>query len=265
MNDMADNAPKKDDVLSFKPTGRHLAVSGIADEFRLMATHLKSPLVPEIIITIGSSSGTHLLKAITPRAESGQSVLRMQSPGANAPDELFPSINSSDIPFAKILFRPLEIDGYAPASVVDAIVMESSVSEAILNAFEEVFGAECLQAARDIFIAGPPEVTDLPRGEFPIIFLPSPDGGDLQVTPISPIAAFMGFKEMSAPYFAKRVAGDPPIARGKWVKQSISSQMQNITGKIGGPRQRFLAEMPAPLTRGMAELHRFLRGGTFPH
>ena len=265
MSTEADRAPpKRSELLSYKPTGRIIEIDGIETEFRLMQGALGAPLTPEAAESVALVSGTHLLKAVTPRAEKGQAVLRIASPDNPVPADLHPSVDAKSIPLAKVIFRPLEIRGYTPMSVAGAILEGGGAAERILDAFATVFGQDCLEALRAALEAGPPEITTLPLGEFPIVFAPTPGGGDLQVTPVSPISTFMGFKAMTSPYFEKQKAGEPAVPRGKFTNQSVSSQMQNISGRIGGNRQRFLASMPDPVSRSAAQLNRFARGGRFP-
>lgn len=254
----------KNDLLSFAATERKITRSDISKEFMAMKSVLNKPLTPSLAYDIARSSGTHILKAITPRAEADKSVLRISTPGSNGFGELFPSFNPAFIPNIKVIFRPIEVESYPAISVVDAVMNGGDLASDILEAFSDAFGHECLDALVAGFNSGPSPISELPFAEFPIVFAPTPNGGDVQITPISPISSFMCFKKVSSAYFKKRKKGEPPVARGRWTRQHISSQMQNITGKIGGPRQRFAAEMPPTLSQVSAGLHRFVRGGEFP-
>jgi hypothetical protein len=114
-------------------------------------------------------------------------------------------------------------------------------SDAVLRTFSEVFGADTLQAMRDVLLTDGAAPAKLGAGEFPIIFIPHPDGGDLQITPVAPALAFMGMKRVTDLYFQKKSEENSNPLRGRWSKQSVSSKPQNISGAIGGPRVRFLA------------------------
>lgn len=174
-------------------------------------------------------------------------------------------MNAPDIPYAKIVYRPLEIKGRAPKSVVDHLRDPDDISEVVLEAFKSVFGDDCLDALKSTLLGDGQRITSLPdTGEFPTIFLPRPGGGDIQATPVSPVEAFMGFKTMSAAWFLKQVEDAPPVPRGRWIRQSISAKPQNISGMIGGPRQRFLAEMPSVMRDYDAAILRYSAGGSFP-
>ncbi|WP_313137809.1 hypothetical protein [Paracoccus jeotgali] len=256
---------KRADVLSFRCVNRILSDGEIEAEFALMRAMFTKAPTPADFYRVGMGSGSHLLKLTTPRADINQCVLRFARPGSNALPFLAPSLNAPDIPYAKIVYRPLEILGRVPKSVLDHIREPDDISERILSAFIAVFGGECLDAFRSALLGDGQQITKLPEtGEFPIIFLPRSGGGDLQATPVSPVETFMGFKNMSAAWFLKQEKDAPPVPRGRWTKQSISAKPQNISGMIGGPRQRFFAQMP-PVMRGYeASLWRYARGGSFP-
>jgi hypothetical protein len=257
--------PKKADVLSFRCVNRILAEGEIAAEFALMRGMLTKAPTPADFHRVGIGSGSHLLKLTTPRADINQCVLRFPRPDSNVLPVFAPSLNAPDIPYAKIVYRPLEMLGRPPKSVLDHIREPDDVSETIFSAFAVVFGDECFDALRSALLGDGQRITSLPdTGEFPTIFLPRPGGGDIQATPISPAETFMGFKNMSAAWFLKQEKDAPPVPRGHWIKQSISAKPQNISGMIGGPRQRFLAQMPSVMRDYEASILRYALGGSFP-
>ncbi|MEE3499894.1 hypothetical protein [Acidiphilium acidophilum] len=261
----ATEAPKKEEVLSFRFVNRIITESGVKAEFEVMLSMFKKPPAPADFQRVGAGSGSHLLKLTTPRAESKQSVLRCAPSGSNALPFFAPSLNAPDIPYAKVVYRPLEIMGRAPKSVVDHIREPDEISEAVLGAFASVFGAECLDALQSALFGSGHLITSLPdAGEFPIIFLPRPGGGDIQATPVSPVEVFMGFKDISQAWHLKQEKDAPPVPRGRWIRQSISAKPQNISGMIGGGRKRFLAEMPKVMGGYDAALLRYAQGGKFP-
>jgi hypothetical protein len=257
---------KKEDLLHFRTDhGRIIFENDIEAEFVLMRGILKSAPSPADFYRVGMGSGSHLLKLTTPRAELNQSVLRFTRPDSNALPFFVPSVNAPDIPYAKIVYRPLNLMGHAPKSVLDHIREPDEISETVLSAFAAVFGDECLDALRSTLLDEGRQITHLPdTGEFPIIFLPRPGGGDIQATPVSPAETFMGFKNMSAAWFLKQEKDAPPVPHGRWVRQAISAKPQNISGMIGGPRQRFLAEMPSVMRDYDAAVMRYAFGGSFP-
>ena len=263
--DADDDAPVKGkDLLSFKVTGRLIELGGMEAEFRLMQDELTKPLTAEIAERVCSKSGTHLLKLVSPRVDGGHAVLRFSPAAVNRRAAFLPSTNAPDIPFCKLLFRPLEVVGHASHSVVDHILNPEAHSVIVLQAFSAVFGEDVLQAMRSSLLGAPPVPLELGAGEFPVIFIPRPGGGDLQVTPVSPAHAFMGMKQVAQPYFKKAQHDGPRPLRGRWMRQAVSAKPQNISGAIGGPRLRFLATMPPGMKQREAELHRYVRGGSFP-
>jgi hypothetical protein len=261
--DVADG-PKKEALLSFKPTGRPLTLNEVYGEFMLMRGALDKPLTATIAAIITEKSGSHLLKLVSPRVDGDHAVLRIDPPKANRKASILPSVNAPDIPFCKVVFRPLELAGNRPMSVVDHILNPVDCSALVLADFGQVFGEDVLSALRSGLLSPAKVPLKLGAGEFPIVFIPRPGGGDLQITPVSAASAFMGIKRVADAYFLPATADMPRPPRGRWVKQAISSKPQNISGAIGGPRLRFLATMPSVMQQGEAELHRFVQGGAFP-
>ena len=251
-------------VLSFKAVGRLLRLDQVHEEFRLMKETLGKDFLPEVGRRICEKSGTHLLKLVSPRADGDHACLWVGDQGANHHRPILPSTNAPDIPFCKVIWRPLEIVGHPSMSVVDHIMNPTEISAAILDGFAQVFGEDVLEAMRSALLEAPKRVEKLAAGEFPIIFVPRPGGGDLQITPVSPAAAFMDMKRVTDPYFQKAQKDAPRPPRGQWHRQAVSSKPQNISGAIGGPRVRFMATMPPGMTQADAELYRFVQGGSFP-
>lgn len=255
---------KKEGLLSFKPTGRPLTLHEVYGEFMLMRVALDKPLTAAIAANITEKSGSHLLKLVSPRVDGDHAVLRINQPNSNSKASILPSVNASEIPFCKVVFRPLELAGNGPMSVVDHILNPVDCSAVVLADFGRAFGEDVLSALRTGLLSPGKVPLKLGAGEFPIVFAPRPGGGDLQITPVSPVSAFMGIKRVADAYFLPVTADTPRPPRGRWVKQVISTKPQNISGAIGGPRLRFLATMPSVLQQAEAELHRYVQGGAFP-
>jgi len=225
---------------------------------------LKKPLTAEVATRICEKSGSHLIKLVSPRVDGDHAVLRFDDPEANGKSSIIPSVNAPDIPFCKVVFRPLELLGHSSMSVVDHILNAEDHSGPVLRAFAEVFGDEVLEALREILLSDPKTPLKLGAGEFPIIFIPRPGGGDLQITPVSPAMTFGGMRELGKRRYKKKDPEGPRINRGRWIDLAVSSKPQNISGAIGGPRVRFLATMPPTMHQGEAELYRYVHGGGFP-
>lgn len=257
--------PSKDMLLSFKITGRVLALDQIESEFMLMSQALKKPGNAEIFSRICRLSGTHLLKLNTSRAESLDAVLRFFDPGSNCYSrQLLPSTNAPDIPYAKVIYRPLEIKGEAPKSLVTHILEPDEMSEFVTKAFAKIFGPDCLSAIENSLCNPLPSVQRLPAAEFPIIFLPNPAGGDIQASPVAPASAYMGMRDVIEQFFIDRSNDRKHSTRPKLSRQAISGQPQNISGAIGGPRIRFHAQMPTVVNNFEAQLLRYQKTGVFP-
>lgn len=288
--DEAQKAIRLEGVLSFKPLGRPLDLGEIRREYVAMRDHLKSEeakkveaerqkaerenrnpksvrgmdLTAEVAQSICEKSGTHLLKLVSPRSDGDHAILNVQAASSNRRTRPIPSINAADIPFAKVLYRPLEIRGHPTRTLVDDVVNPDEVSDHVLSAFAAVFGGDVLDAIKATLLGAPKPIQKLAAGEFPIIFIRRPGGGDIQITPVSPATSYMGMKRVISPFFEKQMKGGPKVPRGKFHKQAVSSKPQNISGAIGGPRTRLLAEMPPGLAQSDAELYRYVRGGGFP-
>lgn len=256
--------PKARSVLSFRPIGEPIRIEEVTNAYRQMATEHGKPVTPEAMARVGAKSGSYLLKLISPRADGDQSVMRPSPRLADRHPDLVPSVNAADIPIAKIAFRPIEILGYPTKSLVDHILSPNDISDHVAEGFAAVFGADVLAALKASLAAVPAPITRLPTAEFPVIFLPNPAGGDLQATPVAPAAAYMGMRDVVAPYFRKQEKNGPKIPRGSWSRQSVSAKPQNISGAIGGPRIRFHARCPGALGRFEAEVRRFFAGRGFP-
>lgn len=259
---------KAGDILSFRAPGRWVESHEVEAEYEAIRGHLKSPPTPENLSSISRKSGSHLLKMITPRASGHQAVLRLGKSAGNSVGTYLPSTNAPEIPHAKVIYRPIEVRGHAPRSLVDHVLEPDDLTGVVKNAFAKVFGEDCLTAVEDGLLSPIEEIIELPDGEFPVVFLPYEIGGDMediQVTPVSPAAAFTAMGRVMSPYFQKQTSAGPKVPRGSWSRQALSSKPQNISGAIGGPRKRFHATFPTPLLVYEAELYSYAHGGRFPH
>lgn len=266
--EMNDDTLKLDKLIGHRPLGRILKKEEIAAEFKLIrqAFEVETKSAPDAskFRMVGKASGTHLMKLVTPRAKIGQHLLKVEQKATNEAAVLTPSTDAKLARIAKTIFRPLEVEGHTHRSLVDHIRNPDNLSPTVTKAFAEVFGEEALQALRESLTSPLPDITTLPTAEFPIIYLPRPGGGDLQVTPIAPADSYIRFRDVTEPYFRKQEDGAQPVARGRWHRQHVTTKQQNISSAVGQRRTRFLATMPRVLDRYSAELHRFAHGGHFP-
>lgn len=265
---MDDEMPKLDKLIGHRPLGRILRKDGIAAEFALIrqAFKIEKNKIPDeaAFQQVGMACGTHFLKLVTPRCEIGQHLVRIQLAKNNLQPTLWPSIDAKMAPVAKLIFRPLEVVGHATRSLVDHLLNPDDLSPLVTKGFAESFGDDALDALGKALTTPLAEITSLPAAEFPIIFVPRPGGGDLQVTPIAPAETYVRFREVAEPYFRKQENGAPPVPRGRWHRQHVTLHPQNISTAIGPKRTRFLASMPRVLDLISAELHRYASGGRFP-
>lgn len=255
---------KPDDYLSFKSVGRSIHIEDLREEFSIMQGFLSRPFTPDIAKRLCEKSGTHLIKLVSPRVDGEHAVLRVERPETNRRSSILPSTNAPDIPFCKVVYRPLEVTGHASMSVVDHILNPDDQSGTVLAAFSEIFGEDVLNTLQDALLSPAIAPQKLAAGEFPIIFVPRPGGGDLQITPVSPATTFTGMRRVTDKYFQKAQPDGPRPPRGRWTRQAVSSKPQNISGAIGGPRVRFMATMPTAMLMSEAELYRYVHGGSFP-
>lgn len=183
--------------------------------------------------------------------------------------------NAAIIPLAKALFRKVTIEGHngdaVTTSLMDAISADGLHKGLLLSAAAEAYGGECLQALVQ-GLAAPSEITSLHHENMPVIFLPNPQGGDIQITPVSPASSYMVMKgladDLDPRWTSKRkkvgeAAGEPQ-RRGRFAGQTLSGSPQNISGMIGGPRMRFMADFPAPISAHAAAIRRMVMGGEPP-
>jgi hypothetical protein len=123
---LSDQLATLDELVSHRPTGRILEAHSIGAEFVLIrqAFVAVGKKVPDADAfgRVGRASGTHLLKLISPRVPTEQSVLRIVGTGANRNPALTPSLDAKMSPVAKLAFRPFEVSGQSTRSLVDHIL-----------------------------------------------------------------------------------------------------------------------------------------------
>ena len=259
------NSPNDKDVLSLQATGRVIDLDAVSDEFGLMKILLKNPLTAEVAIQVCQKSGTHLLKIISPRADSNQCCLYFREPDSSVRPEIFPSVPAGDIPFSKVLFHPFEISDRPPRSVVDDIMNPDETSDFILDAFANVFGKDVLEAVREALLNKVNVITELPSRDFPIVFAPRENGDDLQLTPISPAFAFRGVQNaINTLYERKKASREQVPGRACIERQLISLHPQNISPMINRTRHRLMARLPVISNPVMEDIRNFAITGVFP-
>lgn len=214
---------------------------------------------------VAKNSGTHLLKSRKSDFGGSEVVLRLAAPGQNSMEDFLPSINAGDMVYAKILYRPIEIEGHARvASLIDHLLQQDDYSPAIFDAFTAVYGKDVLADIRDEICAPAGFVRDLPAKNLATVFVPAFDG-DVQITPVHPARAFLHMQRIRASFFVRKTEDDDAPRRfGTFSLQAVSSKIQNISGAYAGERVRFHAEFPNVMTMDQAQIYRFAMGGRQP-
>ena len=128
--------PKLDELIGHRPLGRPLELDELEDEFLLIReAQGEKPSTARDFELVGGNSGTHLLKLVSSRAEAGRHVLRFDLEENGRASRFLPSTDVRQIPAAKIAFRPLEVKGGEPKSLVDHVMYPDNRSAAVLEAF----------------------------------------------------------------------------------------------------------------------------------
>lgn len=211
---------------------------------------------PSAFAEVCRNSGTHILKLLNPKAEDH--ILRFPIAGSNQAPKFFPSMNARFGKFAKILYQPVAIEGTEEArSLLEHVMQPDGLSPEIEASFVAAFSKESLEAICEKLKEERTGVATLPAQNFPIVYAPDPDGGELQLTPISPMQSYNGFKAEVIP---KKGVKEPI----RLMRQDVSSKMQNISVAIGGPRVRFYGSVPPAMMRDEAALLRMIKGGPVP-
>jgi len=276
---LTDRKLKLKDLIGHRPLGRPLEADEIVAEFERIrdaqkdhgrkkdseGNEVDGKVSSATDFTIvGAKSGTHVLKFNTSRASTAQNVMRFTSPSGEGGGSFVPSTDVNQITAAKIAYRPLEIEGREPKSLVDHVLSPDNLSSIVMEAFAKVYGKEALEGLREGLTERLDPISELPVAECPIIFLPRPGGGDVQVTPVAPAESYTRFYEVTVPYFLKATDDQPSPPRGEWHRQHVSGKPQNISSAAGQRRIRFRARLPIVLRSREAYLYRHAMGGPFP-
>lgn len=212
---------------------------------------------PEKFGACSRQSGTHILKALNKNAQDH--VLSFPAAGgSNRPSRSFPSMNAALAVYAKIIFQPVAVLDHAGGArtLFDHIQSPDELSAKFLASFEAAFSPESLEAVREGALAAKTGVAALYHENFPIIYVPDGQGGDLQLTPVSAMEVFTRFRAESATPEGQKFV--------RTTRQEVSSQMQNISTAIQGERLRFLAAFPPPMAGFAADIYRYAQGGRVP-
>lgn len=239
-------------------------LDNLSEAYRDIASELKRIPDDAAFEKVGEKSGTHVMRLRSPRA--GGPMIFQDRRSNRALRHGFGGDGALS-PVAKVAYRPIAIEGESRAAgLVDHLVDPDDTSASVIDAFVDVFGQAALDALRRGLAENRDRPLDLFHENFPVVFAPGLDGGDIQITPISSIEAHLGLREVRQPFFEKKTAANPEPRRGSFCRLAISGKMQNIAASLPqAPRSRFLARFPADLMgRFEAEVFRFAKGGAFP-
>lgn len=215
-------------------------------------------------VSLAQGVGTHLLKLVTVRAEISQSILRANPSCADNLPPLHASIDVKLFPLAGILLDRLNVHGHPARRLVDHLTRPDGLSPRVCSAFAEIFGSETLEALSTALQSDARPITRLPAADFPIIFVPRPCGGDLQITPLAPADGHANFHRVTAPFFEDAQEDHALPRRGRWHTQLLSGKSQNIGYAMPSIRRRFRASMPRVMWYEDTALRVWLSGGPFP-
>lgn len=201
---------------------------------------------------------THTLKLLNSAAQDA--VLKL-TPVTGATPRLFHTGDAASVPAGKILYRPIAIIGAVKArSLADHILNQDEFSETIFAAFADVFGAEAFEVVTTI-ISRPANFVESLHSALPVVYVPGPDGRELQLTPVISIETHAG---MRAEFYPAQAEAGQPQRYGRVSRSEISSKPQNITGAIAPTHVRMLAEFPAAMSFREADIYRAAHGGRLP-
>ncbi|TGN68553.1 hypothetical protein E4L95_00960 [Paracoccus liaowanqingii] len=230
-----------------------------ASAIEVMRTTIEAELdKPATFLAVAQGSGTHILKLLNSSVAGENNVLRLAPAGVNRRQRYLPSVNAAITPYAKIIHRPIAIIGReGNKSLVDHIVEPDEVSPVIFESFSRAFSPESLELIRTEILEPRTEVTALYGANFPIVYGPSPEGGDIQITPISSLHSLNVFRRavLPSPGSGERVS---------LANQELSAKPQNISSAISGRRYRFMARFPRPLNENDASVRRMVMGSHVP-
>lgn len=242
--------------LSYTDPGTPFTIEQVPQIYCVLRDVLNIDDDPKKFQDVALNSGTHILKLLNKQADDH--VLKLSAPGQNRRPKFLPSMNAANGKYSKILFQPIAVIGVPGSrSLVEHILEPDGISSGIEDSFVSAFSRESLDAIRSLIREERRSVERLYAQNFPIVYVPAPGGGDLQLTPIAPLEVYGAFSRETLPEKGEKV----PV---RLTEQALSSKMQNISVAIGGPRRRFLVTVPSAMRHDEAALLRLVKGGPGP-
>lgn len=254
--------------LQFRDPGEVYEQTALDEAFAGMRAEMKGVPTPAQWRTVAERMSTHIPKL---------AGLRYRQPTLFFPDSadggagLYYSGNVAEAPAAKVLLRPISIAGKdAARNLVQHIMSPDDVSALVHAGFAAVFGTEALSEVAEVLEARakqttPDQVSELWPENFPVVFVPGPDGEDRQITPITPPTAYDTLHALRFKHLTREpdVNGRQPF-RGHWRRAKISDKFGNICVQIGMHMTLLGARFPEPPVAREADLYAYAHGGRHP-
>lgn len=214
---------------------------------------------PSLFERSAKLGATHTLKLLNSNVKN--SVLKIARRDGIMP-RLFHAGDATAVPAGKIIYRPIAVDGFPQArSIADHILREDDSSQLIFESFITVFGQQAFDIVYACISKPASAKEELYHEAFPIVYVPGPDGRELQLTPIVSIETHANMRSEIFPPAAEE---GQKKRFGQVSKSEISSKPQNITGAIAPTHVRMRAEFPEPMTVRQADIFRVKAGGYLP-
>lgn len=253
---------EKASFLTFEVVETVYEADNLAQAFLDIRSEMKKVEIKKFA-SVAAAIGTHSLKTLTPRASQSYTK-KSQSVFTVGDHQMMFSGNAAESAYAKALLRPVSVrERNAPISLIEAIVRGGAFAENLKEAFAVVFGEDALSEVVSAAGQGLKDITALPPKNFPIVFLPHPDG-DVQATPISPLSSFMSSRKEAGPFMQKKTSADDTPRRGRFKRTEVSSKMQNVSPQLFGGKLRMIATLPRLSDSRQAMIWSFANGGRFP-
>jgi hypothetical protein len=282
--------------LSVSSIGRPYGVHEIPEIFEDMKKGLKKALPENAFAQAIEKLGTHAPKIISPRADKIYGM-NFRIPRKNAPSKTWVSGNGALGSHAKVLCRPIAIIGEpGNESFIERIMSGCKHAPALENAFANAFGQAALNHVKAAVSKGPTSSAGIAlHGEnFPIFYLPGPDGTDIQASPGGYVDAYVAINSLRRETRAtsnawwdfekerqKAIKADitndmdkdeaekqhpqkPRPPQVSWIVTAVSDKMQNAVIGVEKQRSRLFVKFPEVLDQEDADLWRYVNNGAFP-
>jgi len=214
-----------------------------------------SKVTPDALTRTVASCGTHSAKFPNSRSKIGG--LNFGAQASNMPLKFYYSGGAGDAKLAKILMRPIRIAGeQEDLSFLDRLVLGDNYTEGLEHSFVSTFGQDCLDAVKAALLNRHRKSNgvQIHHENMPVVFIPGPDGEDLQTTPLPPISILSTMwavkndawedHQNSKLTSDEEAGGKYGVGYGSWVTTVISGKVRNVALNIGEKQSRFYSSPP---------------------